>query len=93
MGIARRQFTDEFRREAVWPLASGGRPLRQIAGEPGMAGSRLRACRNRGAEWRNAGSPRRSSSQAAIPPAGADLAAENARPRRENERPRMEPKV
>lgn len=70
MGTARRQFTDEFKREAVGLLASSGRPLSQIAG-----------------------SPRRSNTQAAIPPAGADLAAENARLRRENERLRMEREI
>ena len=37
MGAARRQFTDEFRREAVGLLASIGRPLSQIAGELGIA--------------------------------------------------------
>jgi hypothetical protein len=31
MGTARRQFTDEFKREAVGLLASRGRPLNQIA--------------------------------------------------------------
>ena len=41
----------------------------------------------------HAGSPRRSNTQAAIPPAGADLAAENARLRRENERLRMEREI
>jgi hypothetical protein len=30
MGIARRQFTDEFKREAVGLLASSGQPLSQI---------------------------------------------------------------
>jgi transposase len=89
MGIARRQFTDEFKREAVGLLASSGRPLSQIAQELGIAASRLRAWRNRG-DGGQAGSPRRS---AAIPPAGADLAAENARLRRENERLRMEREI
>ena len=66
MGIARRQFTDEFKREAVGLLASSGRPLSQIAQELGIAASRLRAWRNRG-DGGQAGSPRRSSTQAAIP--------------------------
>ncbi len=86
MGTARRQFTDEFKREAVGLLASSGRPLSQIAQELGIASSRLRA-------WRNAGSPRRSNTQAAIPPTSADLAAENASLRRENERLRMEREI
>jgi transposase len=85
MGIARRQFTDEFKREAVGLLASSGRPLSQIAQELGIAASRLRAWRNRG-DGGQAGSPRRSSTQ-------ADLAAENARLRRENERLRMEREI
>jgi len=37
----RRQFTDEFKREAVALLASSGRPLTQIAGELGIAPSML----------------------------------------------------
>jgi transposase len=37
MGTARRQFTDEFKGEAVGLLASSGRPLSQIAQELGMA--------------------------------------------------------
>src|ERR1700732_4757055 len=89
MGIARRQFTDEFKREAVGLLASSDRPLSQIAQELGIATSRLRAWRNMG-DGGQAGSPR---TQAAIPPAGADLAAENARLRRENERLRMEREI
>ncbi len=40
MGTTRRQFTDEFKREAAGLLASSGRPLRQIAGELGIAPSR-----------------------------------------------------
>ena len=88
-GTALRKDTDEFKREAVGPLASSGRPLSQIAQVLGIAASRLRAWRNRD-DGGQAGSPRRSSTQAAIPPAGADLAAETARLRRENERLHME---
>jgi transposase len=62
MGTACRQYTEEFKREAVGLLASSDRPLSQIA-------------------------------QAAIPPTGADLAAENARLRRENERLHMEREI
>jgi|SRR6202171_2731063 transposase len=92
MGTARRQYTDEFKREAIGLLASSGRPLSQIAQELGIAASRLRAWRNKD-DGRHAGSPRRSNTQAAIPHAGADLAAENARLRRENERLRMEREI
>jgi len=42
---------------------------------------------------RSAGSPRRSNTQAAIPHASPDLAAENARLRRENERLHMEREI
>ena len=48
MGTARRQYTDEFKREAVGLLVSSGRPLSQIAQELGIAPSRLRAWRNSG---------------------------------------------
>jgi transposase len=91
MGTARRQNPAEFKREAIGLLASSGRPLRQIAQEPGIAASRLRAWREAG-DRRNAGSPR-PNTQAAIPSAGAELAAENGRLRRENERPRMEREI
>ena len=37
MGQERRQFTDEFKREAAALLASRGRPLLQIASEPGIS--------------------------------------------------------
>ena len=83
MGTARRQFTDEFKREAVGLLVSSGRPLSQIAQELGIAAS----------DGGHAGWPRRPNTQAAIPHAGADLAAENARLRRENERLRMEREI
>ena len=87
MGTARRQYPDEFKREALELLVSSGRPLSQIAGELGIPPERLRAWRNRSGG--KAGSPRRPNTQAAIPPAGVDLATENARLRRENERLRM----
>ena len=47
MGQERRQFTDEFKTEAVALLASSGRPLVQIAGELGISPSMLRNWRNR----------------------------------------------
>jgi len=92
MGTARRQYPDEFKREALELLVSSGRPLSQIAGELGIPPERLRAWRN-GSDVGKAGSPRRPNTQAAIPPAGVDLAAENARLRRENERLRMEREI
>jgi transposase len=52
MGQGRRQFTDEFKREAVAPLASSGRPLKQIAIELGIAPSMLRNWRNHSEGWR-----------------------------------------
>jgi transposase-like protein len=48
MAQGRRQFTDEFKREAVALLASSGRPLTQIASELGIASSMLRNWRDRG---------------------------------------------
>lgn len=42
MGTARRQYMDEFKREAVGLLVSSGRPLSEIAQELGIAPSRLR---------------------------------------------------
>ena len=92
MGTARREYTDEFKREALGLLASSGRPLSQIAQELGIPAARLRAWRNTTGKGQ-AGSPRRPQSQAAIPLAGADLAAENARLLRENERLRMEREI
>jgi transposase len=71
-------------------LVSSGRPLSQIAGELGIPPERLRAWRNRSG---GSNAPRRPNTQAAIPPAGVDLATENARLRRENERLRMEREI
>jgi transposase len=90
--MGRHRYTDDFKQEALGLLASSGRPLSQIAGELGIPAARLRAWRNTGGGGQ-AGSPRRPNTQAAIPPAGADLAAENARLRRENERLRMEREI
>ena len=92
MGTARRHYPDEFKREALELLVSSGQPLSQIAGELGIPPERLRAWRNRSGGYQ-AGSARRPNTQAAIPPAGVDLAAENARLRRENERLRMEREI
>ena len=57
MGKGRRQFTDEFKREAVGLLASSGRPLIQIASELGISPSMLRNWRN-GSGGRDAESAR-----------------------------------
>jgi transposase len=88
MGTSRRQFTDEFKREAVGLLVSSGRPSSQIARELGIAASMLRSWRDASDACGIAAAP-----AYAIPPVGADLAAENARLRRENERLRMEREI
>ena len=54
MGQGRRQFTGEFKREAVALLSNSGRPLTQIAVELGIQPSMLRNWRDR-SEGRNAG--------------------------------------
>src|ERR1700758_2673715 len=88
MGQGRRQFTDEFKREAVALLASSRRPLLQIASELGISPSMLRNWRNRN-EGRNAG-PASGSDAAPTPHSGSDSASEISRLRRENDRLRME---
>ena len=88
MGQGRRQFTDEFKREAVALLASSGRPLLQIASELGISPSILRNWRN-GSGGRDAGSARRPIPAPAPHPAPA-AASEISRLRRENDRLRME---
>ena len=87
MGAGRRQFTDEFKREAVALLASSGRPLTQIAAELGIAPSMLRNWRGRSG-GRNAGPALRPNTPA--PHSVPDPAAEISRLRRENDRLRME---
>ena len=66
MGQSRRQFTDEFKREAVALLASSGRPLTQIAGELGVAPSMLRNWRDRSG-GRNAAPALRPNTPASAP--------------------------
>lgn len=92
MTKTRRDFTPEFKREAVALLESSGRPLMQIATELGISPSMLR-------NWRavvNGGRPRsRARTRAPSPNASpiaspADQAAEIARLRRELDRTRME---
>jgi transposase len=93
MTKARREFTPEFKREAVALLQSSGRPVIQIAAELGVQPSVLR-------NWRSAqnGAPPRSRANAtgttpAAAPSGptpADQGAEVARLRRELDRTRME---
>ena len=89
MGQGRRQFTDEFKREAVALLASSGRPLTQIAGELGIAPSMLRNWRGRNGGW-NAGPALRSNTTASARHSAPDPAVEISRLRRENDRLRME---
>lgn len=87
----RRDFTPEFKREAVALLESSGRPLMQIATELGISPSMLR-------NWRavvKGVAPRSRGSKAPAPSASpmtspADQAAEIARLRRELDRTRME---
>ena len=88
MGQGRRQFTDEFKREAVALLASSGRPLLQIASELGISPSILRNWRN-GSGGRDAGSARRPI-PASAPHSTMDPAVEISRLRRENDRLRTE---
>jgi transposase len=88
MGQGRRQFTDEFKREAVALLVSSGRPLLQIASELGISPSMLRNWRNRN-EGPNTGSALRLTLAPASHSA-PDSASEISRLRRENDRLRME---
>lgn len=95
MNKARREFTPEFKQEAVALLRSSGRPLTQIAGELGIQPSMLRSWRRRqnGEVPRpqpvaaGAGSVASLSASVSSP---ADQAAEIARLRRELERARLE---
>ncbi len=88
MAKTRREFTPEFKREAVALLESSGRPQIQIAAELGIQPSMLR-------QWRMAQSGMVSRSGATPSPGSpvaspSDQAAEIARLRRELDRTRME---
>lgn len=84
----RREFSPEFKREAVALLESSGRPLMQVATEVGISPSMLR-------NWRAVvrGGPARSRAVAATVlsmPSPADQASEITRLKRELDRTRME---
>lgn len=92
MAKTRREFTPEFKREAVALLESSGRPQMQIAAELGIQPSML-------GQWRttvNGATLRpRSTGLSAAAPTGlvaspSDQAAEIAKLRRERDRARME---
>ena len=88
MGQGRRQFTDEFKREAVALLVSSGRPLSRIASELGISPSMLRNWRH-GNGGRDAGSAR-PRIPASAPHPTPDPTSEISRLRRENDRLRSE---
>ena len=82
----RREFTDEFKREAVVLLRDSGRPLTQIAAELGLEPSVLR-------RWRSLANQAGQAASAVRPGAVAALSAEQAEIRRlqkELERAQME---
>ena len=92
MAKTRREFTPEFKREAVALLESSGRPQMRVAAELGIQPSMLR-------QWRATSNgmtarPRPGASPASIPASPvaspSDQAAEIARLRRELDRTRME---
>ncbi|HYJ31018.1 MAG TPA: IS3 family transposase [Allosphingosinicella sp.] len=88
MPKSRREFSPEFKREAVALLESSGRPLMQVAAEVGISPSMLR-------NWRAAVRGGTARSRAATPsvsplPSPADAASEITRLKRELDRTRME---
>ena len=83
----RREFTDEFKRQAVVPLRDSGRPLTQVASRLGLAPSALR-------RWRSLADGA-GEAASVVRPSGAAVAAsaeqvETRHLRRELERARME---
>jgi transposase len=88
----RREFTPEFKREAVALLESSGRPLMQIATELGISPSMLRNWRTvvHGGIPRSRAGSKGSATSSAPMTSPADQAAEIARLRRELDRTRME---
>lgn len=88
MAKTRREFSPEFKREAVALLESSDRPLMQVAAEVGISPSMLR-------NWRAAVHGGTVRSRAATPggspmPSPADQASEITRLKRELDRTRME---
>jgi transposase len=92
MPKARRDFTPEFKREAVALLASSGRPLMQVATELGISPSMLRNWRTvvHGGITRSRAGSKGSATSLSPMASPADQAAEIARLRRELDRTRME---
>ena len=88
MAKTRREFSSEFKREAVALLEASGRPLMQVAMEVGISPSMLR-------NWRAAVRDGVARSRVAAPgvsalPSPADQASEITRLKRELDRTRME---
>ena len=88
MSKTRREFSPEFKREAVALLASSGRPLMQVATEVGISPSMLR-------NWRvvvggGTARSRTVAPDASAMPSPADQASEITRLKRELDRTRME---
>ena len=84
----RREFSSEFKREAVALLESSGRPLMQVATKVGISPSMLRS-------WRalvhgGTARPRAATSTVSPMPSPADQASEITRLKRELDRTRME---
>lgn len=88
MPKTRREFSPEFKREAVALLESGGRPLTRIATEVGISPSMLRNWR---ALFRDGTGRSRATPSIVSPlPSPADQASEITRLKRELDRTRME---
>ena len=88
MAKTRREFSPEFKREAVALLEASGRPLMQVATEVGISPLMLR-------NWRTVirgGQARARPAAAGVPslPSPADQASEIVRLKRELDRTRME---
>jgi transposase len=94
MAKTRREFTAEFKREAVALWETGGRPQMEIAAELGLQPSQLRRWQRliqQGQLEGSASAPAPAmTTKVPTSPAPADLAAENARLRRDLERARAE---
>ena len=91
MAKTRREFTPEFKQEAVALWEGSGRPQVEIAAELGLQPSQLRRWQKviHGSGQRSTPAPA-GTAPVSSAPTPADLAAENARLRRELERARAE---